>query len=202
MKVSLGARAFALPSPVWVVGSYGVHEQPNIMVVAWGSICCTVPPCLSISIRKNRATYAGIVEHGAFTVSVPTGEYLTEVDYVGMVSGINSDKFSTAGLTAVRSDLVPAPYVDEFPLTMECTLLHRLDIGSHTQFIGQVIDVKADAEILNEKGVPVAGKIDPLISCAGERAYYALGKYLEQVGSPGCRLLDDECESNDQNLTG
>jgi len=190
MKVSLGPHAYALPSPVWVVGSYGVHEQPNVMVAAWGSVCCTTPPCLSISIRGNRATYAGIIDHGAFTISVPSRDYLVEVDFIGMVSGVNSDKFSMAGLTAVRSNLVNAPYVQEFPLVLECKLLHQLDIGSHTQFIGQVIDVKADPDVLSDQEIPMADRINPLISSAGERAYYALGEFLDQARGPGISLLD------------
>ena len=200
MKISLGSGVFALPSPVWVVGSYGVHEQPNIMVVAWGAICCTEPPCLSLSVRKHRATYAGIVEHGAFTINVPSRDYLAEVDYMGMVSGINSDKFSTTGLTAVQSERVNAPYVQEFSLVLECTLLHHLEIGTHTQFIGQVIDVKADSEILNEQGVPMANKVDPLLCSAGERAYYSLGEYLDQAGRPGA-YLQHQSEEVDPHLT-
>ncbi len=192
MKVSLGPQAYALPSPVWVIGSYGVHEQPNIMVAAWGAVCCTLPPCLSISIRNNRATYAGIIEHGAFTVSIPSRDYLVEVDYAGMVSGVNSDKFSATGLTAVRSNLVNAPFVQEFPLSLECNLLHQLEIGSHTQFIGQVVDVKADSDILDNMDIPIASRIDPLISSAGERAYYALGDFLEQACVPGACLAEAE----------
>lgn len=200
MKKSLGPHAYALPTPVWVIGSYGVHEQPNIMVAAWGSICCTTPPCLSISIKKNRATFAGIVDHGAFTVSIPPREYLVEVDYIGMVSGVSNDKFSNAGLTAVRSKLVDAPYVEEFPLCLECKVLHQLDIGSHTQFIGQVLDIKADEAILDDLNIPIAARIDPLISSAGERAYYALGKHLEKARLPGAQLIKQHREEREQLL--
>ena len=38
------------------------------------------------------------------------------VDFAGMVSGAGEDKFSATGLTAVRSKVVDAPYVDECPL--------------------------------------------------------------------------------------
>jgi len=190
MKLSLGPEALAIPSPVWVVGSYGNNEQPNIMVVAWGAICCTTPPCLSIALKKTRATYANILEHEAFTISIPAREYLVETDYVGMVSGISNDKFSAAGLTPVRSRVVNAPYVQEFPLILECSLLHILDIGSHTQFIGQIMDVKADEDVLGDNGLPMAQKINPLISSACERSYYAIGDYLERTSVLGRNLLE------------
>ena len=194
MKMSLGPEALAIPSPVWVVGSYGNNEQPNIMVVAWGAICCTTPPCISIAIKKTRATYSNIMEHEAFTISVPSREYLIETDYVGMVSGISYDKFSASGLTPVRSKVVDAPYVDEFPLIMECSLLHMLEIGSHTQFIGQIMDVKADEEVLGENGLPIAQKVDPLVSSACERAYYGLGEYVERACLLGGNLLEPQLE--------
>lgn len=194
MKKSLGAKALALPSPVWVVGSYGPDGQPNIMVVSWGGICCTTPPCVGISLRKTRLTYANIIERNAFTINVPSKRYLVETDYVGSVTGLNADKFSVTGLTAVKSEIVDAPYVNEFPLVMECKLLHVIDIGSHTQFIGQILDVKADEMVLGENGLPVAEKIYPIISSASDRAYYSLGEYLEHAHTPGRLLLEsDSC---------
>ena len=111
-----------------------------------------------------------------------------------MVSGISNDKFSTAGLTPVRSRVVNAPFVQEFSLVLECSLLHVLDIGSHTQFIGQIMDVKADEDVLGENGLPIAQKIDPLISSACERSYYGLGDYIEQTCLLGGNLLEQQLE--------
>jgi flavin reductase (DIM6/NTAB) family NADH-FMN oxidoreductase RutF len=117
---------------------------------------------------------------------------LVETDYVGIVSGINADKFSVSGLTAVRSQVVNAPYVKEFPLVLECKLLHVIEIGFHTQFIGQIIDVKAEEAVIGRNGLPVAEKVNPLISSACDRAYYALGEYLEPAYSPGLALLETQ----------
>ncbi len=39
MKKSLGPRTLALPTPVWVVGTYDANDQPNVMTAAWGGIC-------------------------------------------------------------------------------------------------------------------------------------------------------------------
>ena len=191
MKRSLGAKPLALPSPVWVIGSYNSSQRPNIMVISWGGICCTNPPCVAISIRKSRSTYANIMEHSAFTINIPSSRHLVETDFIGIVSGANSDKFSVTGLTAVKSGIVNDPYVKEFPLVMECELLHTIDIGSHTQFIAQIIDVKADESVLGKDGLPAAEKVNPIISSASDKAYYALGEYLEQAHSPGMALLDD-----------
>lgn len=191
MKISLGAKPLALPSPVWVIGSYNSDQRPNIMVVSWGGICCTTPPCVAISMQKTRSTYTNIIEHNAFTISIPSRQHLVETDYAGIVSGINTDKFAATELTAVRSAIVNAPYVKEFPLILECELLHTIDIGSHTQFIARIRDVKADEAVLGKNGLPTAEKVNPLISSASDRAYYALGDYVERAYSPGMILLED-----------
>jgi len=39
-----------------------------------------------------------------------------------MVSGRNADKFSESGFTSVKSELVEAPFVKEFPIVLECAV--------------------------------------------------------------------------------
>ena len=71
----------------------------------------------------------------AFTISVPSENQVKQADYFGLASGRDVDKLSAAGLTPVKSDLVDAPYVKEFPLVLECRLLNAVEIGLHTQFM-------------------------------------------------------------------
>jgi len=189
LKKSLGAKPLALPSPVWVVGSYGTDGQPNIMVVAWGGICSTEPPCVAISLQKSRLTYTNIMECKAFTINIPSKQHLALTDYIGIVSGRNVDKFSATGLTPVRSGIVNAPYVQEFSLVLECKVLHTMELGLHTQFIGQIFDVKADEVVLGSNELPIAWQVSPLIASAPDRAYYALGEYLGQAYSAGATLV-------------
>ena len=144
MKQSLGPKTLLFPTPVLMVGSYDQAGKPNLMNAAWGGICCSDPPCVTVSIRKARHSYDSIMFRKAFTVGITNEEHIVEADYVGMASGRNVDKFAVAGLTPVRSELVDAPYAAEFPVVLECRLLHTLELGIHTQFIGEILDVKAD----------------------------------------------------------
>lgn len=186
---SLGAKTLALPAPVWVIGSYGPDGKPDLMVASWGGVCNSSPPCLAVSLRTTRLTHANIMASRAFTVNIPSLRQLAETDYLGMVSGRDLDKFRATGLTAVKSELVCAPLVREFPLTLECRLVQSIDLGSHTQFIGEIMDVKADEKALDDTGTLIAGKVAPLIASPAERAYYALGACLEQAGSPGLAFM-------------
>ena len=78
----------------------------------------------------------------------------------------------------MRSKVVDAPYAAEFPLVLECRLLHTLEIGLHTQFVGEIIDVKADANVLAADGLPDIMKIKPLIFDTGHRGYHGVGPLL------------------------
>jgi len=185
MKKSIGAKTIVYPTPVFVIGTYDKAGKPNVMTAAWGGICCSRPPCVAVSLRKATYTYGNIMEHKAFTISIPSEHYVTEADYFGLVSGKEKDKLSAAGLTPVKSDLVNAPYVQEFPLVLECTVLHTLEIGLHTQFVGEIIDVKADEAVLGEKGLPDIEKVGPFLYAPESRGYYGVGDYLGEAFSIG-----------------
>jgi flavin reductase (DIM6/NTAB) family NADH-FMN oxidoreductase RutF len=185
MKIPLGAKTLVYPTPVWVVGTYDLAGKPNIMTAAWGGICCSKPPCVTVSLRKATYTYDCIVNRQAYTISMPSEAHAREADYSGIVSGKNTDKFMATGLTPVRSDLVDAPYVEEFPVVLECRLLHTFEIGLHTQFIGEIIDVKADESVLGDNGMPDILKIKPLVFDPGNTGYYGIGTSIGKAFSIG-----------------
>lgn len=185
MKQSIGAKTLAFPTPTWVVGTYDMNGKPNAMTVAWAGICCSNPPCVSVSLRKATYSYAGIVENKAFTISIPSEDYAKETDYFGIASGRDEDKFEAACLTPVRSELVFAPYVGEFPVVLECKLLHSLEVGLHTMFVGEIMDIKAEESVLDENGNPDIEKIRPVAYSPGNRSYYGIGKSLGKAFSIG-----------------
>ena len=185
MKRSLGAKTIVYPTPVFVVGTYDKGSRPNIMTAAWGGICCSKPPCVAVSLRKATYTYGNILEQQAFTISIPSQHHAKLADYCGLVSGKSHDKFADTGLTPVKSDLVNAPYVKEFPLILECKVLDTFEIGLHTQFIGEIMDVKADEGILGEKELPEIEKVKPILFAPENLDYYAVGQYLGKAFSIG-----------------
>ncbi len=185
MKKSIGAKALVMPTPVFVIGSYGDDGTPNIMTAAWGGICASEPPAIAVSIRPGRCTHENIVASKAFTVNIPSVSLLKQADFAGMFSGYDTDKFVETGLTAESSTLVHAPLVVEFPLILECTLIHTIELGTHTQFIGQILDVKADESIMNDLGGLDTAKLAPLAFSPLDGGYYALGEYVGKAFSVG-----------------
>jgi flavin reductase (DIM6/NTAB) family NADH-FMN oxidoreductase RutF len=186
-KRSLGTRTVLYPLPVLVVGTYDARGVPNMMAAAWGGICCSRPPCVYVSLRPATYTYDAIVSGGCYTISIPSVDYVREADYVGLASGRDVNKFDVLGLTPVRASHVNAPYVAEFPVVLECSLKQTVEIGSHTQFIGEVVDVLVEDTLLEAEGNPDIGRIRPVICDAPGRGYYGLGPFLGEAFSIGRR---------------
>jgi flavin reductase (DIM6/NTAB) family NADH-FMN oxidoreductase RutF len=185
MKRSLGAKTLVFPAPVLVVGTYDKAGKPNVMTASWGGICCSQPPAVAVSLRKATYTYNSILERKAFTVSIPSEHYVKQTDFFGLASGRNTDKFAATKLTPARSKTVDAPYVKEFPLVLECKLAHALEIGLHTQFVGEIVDTLVDEEIIGSGGAVDIKKLKPLIFSLDTQDYYGVGSLLGKVFSVG-----------------
>jgi len=185
MKKSFGAKALIYPTPVWVVGTFDKSGKPNAATVAWGGVCSSKPPSVSISLRKSRYTYNNIMERKAFTVNVPSAAQIKIADYCGIASGKNADKFSIARLTPVKSEIIDAPYIKEFPMILECKLTNSIEVGIHTHFIGEIIDVKVDENMLGKDGLPDILKIKPVLYGPEIQGYYGVGEFLGKAFSIG-----------------
>ncbi|MEI6090797.1 MAG: flavin reductase family protein [bacterium] len=191
MKNFLKPQPILLPSPVLIVGTFGPDGKPNIMNAAWGGIASSNPPCISISIREATLSYHNIIQTEAFTVNIPSEKYFRESDFVGMVSGKNCDKFKDTNLTPVKSELVNAPIVNEFPYALECKLIKQFNLGSHTMFIGEIVGIVADIEVLNPMQLPDIEKVRPILwGSFGSMGYYNIGKNLGKAFSVGKELKE------------
>jgi len=192
MKKSLGAKTLLYPTPVLAVGSYDADGKPNVMTAAWGGIACSKPPCISVSLRAATASHGSIKARKAFTISLPSRQQAAQADYFGLVSGRDTDKFAATGLTAVRADFVDAPYVAEFPLVVECEVVQVHELGLHTQFIGEIKDVKIDEDCLDAQGHIDLGKLDPVALALEAGGYFAFGELIGPAFRIGNGFVSDK----------
>lgn len=180
--------------PAFLVGTYDVNGRPNIMTAAWGGICCSEPPMLAVSVRRQRWTYEAVLSRKAFTVSIPNVKLAAETDFAGMASGRKNDKFKELSLTPVKSGLVDAPYVGECPVVVELTLHTQIELGTHVQFIGEIRDVKVDESCLDADGKPVLNKINPLLYDGAQKEYYSAGGVVARAYAVGKALMKKDGE--------
>ena len=188
MKKDLGKVPAVYPMPVLMIATYDENGKVDVMNAAWGMICGMDKIALCIS--EPHKTTKNIRKLGAFTVALADAAHVKEADYFGIASGNNTeDKFERTGLTAVKSDKVNAPVIDEFPVTMECELAEIVTTDNFHSVIGNIVNVKADEEVLDENGKINPEKLNALIFDQFRSGYYVSGEKAGQAWSSGKELM-------------
>ena len=105
------------------------NDFVNTMTIGWGMIGIEWgEPIFIALVRQSRHTREMLDETMEFTVNIPIGEYDSKIlGYCGTKSGRNTDKIKDMGLHLEEPNLVCAPGIREFPLTLECKVLYRQD---------------------------------------------------------------------------
>ncbi|NPV52136.1 MAG: flavin reductase family protein [Firmicutes bacterium] len=140
------------PVPAVLVSSKGTEGPPNVLTVAWTGTVCSEPPMLSISVRPERYSHTLITQSGEFVVNLPSKRLIRAVDLCGVKSGKDMDKFAAAGLTPVPASVVEAPIIEECPINIECRLRQTISLGSHDMFVGEIVAIHVDENLVDKKG--------------------------------------------------
>ncbi len=160
------------PLPAVMVSCARPGENPNIITVAWTGTICTNPAMVYISVRPERYSYDIIKETGEFVINLTTKQLARAVDYCGVRSGRDVDKFKEMKLTPKVAEHVCAPLIEESPVNIECKVTDIQELGSHHMFLAKVMAVHVDPGYMNEKGKFQLNKTGLLA--------YSHGEYLER----------------------
>ena len=167
------------PEPPVLV-SCGAPARPNLITVGWCGTICTQPSMLSISIRPERYSYGLIKESGVFVVNLPTEPLTRAVDWCGVKSGREVDKFASLGLHAAPAAKVDTVLLEESPLNLECRVRQVIPLGSHDLFLAEVVAVDVDERLLDENGKLCLNRARLIVYSHGD--YLALGRRLGTFG--------------------
>lgn len=168
------------PLPAVLVSCQNKEEKKNIITVAWTGTVCTNPAMVYISVRPERYSYDMIKDTKEFVINLGTEKLVKAVDYCGVKSGRQVDKFQEMGLTPGESKNIKAPIIIESPVNIECQVTEILPLGSHHMFLAKVVGVHVDSQYLNEKGKFELEKAKPIVYSHGE--YLGLGELLGNFG--------------------
>lgn len=183
-KVKMGAQPLIYPMPVLLVGA-NVAGRPNVLAVAWGSIANGEPPMVSVAVRHQRYTHDGIKQSGTFSVNIPSADMVREADYCGLVSGTRVDKIAACNFDVFYGKLGNAPLIEQCPVNLECRVVHTLDLGSHSLFVGRIEETHISEECLTGNK-PDIGKIRPLAYITSpDSQYRVLGEVIAMAFSCG-----------------
>ena len=184
MRKNFGSKSWLYPMPVLIVAAYDEQGIPNAMNAAWGGMF--TDEHIGICISEGHKTTKNILATKAFTVSMATVEQLAACDYVGIVSGNREpDKFSKAGFTALRSEVVNAPIIEQLPMTLECEMVSYDKESNH--LVGRIVNVSADEKILTDGKIDL-GKLRPITYDPINHHYIALGEVAGNAFADGKKL--------------
>ena len=160
MKRNLGPVNALYPSLTVIVGTV-VDDKPNFLAVA----------------------HVGIMNHKEFSVCIPGEDLVARTDYVGLVSGKNTDKSKVFEL--FQGELAHAPLIRECPVCMECRLARVVDFESHDVFIGEIAATHVEESVLRDDGKIDIARVRPLLFDMASVKYWSLGAEVAPCWSVG-----------------
>ena len=189
MKVSLKPRSMMFPAPAVVASAYDENGKADACTLAFATMCSHHPPAVMIAINTTlkRKTLKSILYSKEFCIGFPSAEHVAQTDYLGIASGYDTDKLDDVGFTYENGEIVNAPIINEFKISLECNLIHTAEVGSHTQLTGEIVNVQADEDVLDENGKISYEKLDPLGYDDVTHRYFKVGEEIAKAFKIGLK---------------
>jgi flavin reductase (DIM6/NTAB) family NADH-FMN oxidoreductase RutF len=125
-----------IPNALALVGSRAGDER-NAMTTSWITQLSMEPVLIGIGVDNTAVTHRLISEGGSFSLNLWSAE---DTKVFVKFSKPATDEGDTLNGRAVRSAATGAPIFDEAIAWMDCEVRHTLDLGTHTLFVGEVVD--------------------------------------------------------------
>lgn len=178
-KIQWKAGTLTAPLPPALV-SCRANGRDNLITVAWTGILSSDPPKTYISLRPSRLSYDMIKQSGVFVINLPSSHIIRSIDFCGVRSGRDADKFAECRLTAEEASQIDCPTVAESPLSLECRVCEIVPLGSHDMFVADIVAVDVDDRYIDEKGKFHVEKCS--LAAYAHGSYFALGKKIGSFG--------------------
>ena len=184
---SFGQKPWVLPQPVLIIGTYNNDGTPNAMNAAWGGQWDSKEIMICMG---SHATTENLDRCGEFTVAFATKDTMVASDFVGIVSGKNDpEKMQKTGWTAIKSEYVNAPVFTEFPMTLECRILRKIDeTKDGYNLIAEIVNILVDEAYLAEDGKPDVEKMQLISYEPVHHGYLVMGERVGNAFADGKRL--------------
>ena len=183
MRKDLGKKMQFMPLPVAIIGTYDENGNANAMNAAWCGIMDYGKIYVSLSEHK---TTTNLRKTKAFTLSFATKSTEKISDYFGVVSGNKEDKIAKTGVHISDSKYVNAPIIDEYPLTLECSM-EAFEDGI---LIGKVENVSIDENYLTDNEKIDVDKMELITFDMTSNTYRVLGEVVGNAFKDGLELYE------------
>ena len=168
------------PLPVVMVTVSDGAGNDNIITIAWTGTVNSDPAMVSISVRKSRYSHELLTKNGEFAINLFTRELAYAMDFCGVKSGRDMDKFEIMKLTRQKASTINVPLIQESPVCLECKVKQIMELGSHDMFLAEVTAVVVDDKYMDESGKFDLNAADLITYSHGQ--YYTLGENVGKFG--------------------
>jgi flavin reductase (DIM6/NTAB) family NADH-FMN oxidoreductase RutF len=139
----LNKVTWRIPNALALVGSVGNDGTRNAMTTSWITQLSMEPVLIGIGVDVTAVTHRLITEKQAFSVNLwPSEDTKVFVKF----SKPATEEDDTLNGRAVQAATTGAPIFDEALAWMDCRVAHKLDLGTHTLFVGEVVDAGLNNE--------------------------------------------------------
>ena len=188
MKKDLGVQPAVFPMAVLMIATYGENDKVDVMNMAWGGICAE--NMVALNLDEDHKTTENIKKRGAFTLSIADIPHLDESDFFGIASGNKmEDKFERTHMHAKKSTRVDAPIIEEYPITLECKVVELQHTVYGFRVLGEILNVVADENVLDERGKVDPTKIDAFVFDQFQNGYYKIGEKVGHAWKNGVKYM-------------
>ena len=164
----------------------GPWRDQTSLTIAWtGIINSESSDDISISVQPKRYSHDIIEKNGEFVINLVPAGLAKAMDFCGVRSGRDVDKFEAQGLTREAADTVSAPLIAESPVNIECRVKDIVRMPSHDMFMAEITAVHVDEKYVDEKGAYDFGSMDLVAFNHGK--YYRLK--AEELGFFGFSVM-------------
>ena len=125
-----------IPNALALIGSRSGEER-NGMTASWITQLSMEPVLIGVGVDNTAVTHRLISEGGSFTVNLWNAED-TRVFVKFSKPATYAD--GTLNGRAVREATTGAPVFTEAIAWMDCEVRHSIDLGTHTLFVGELVD--------------------------------------------------------------
>ena len=186
MRKNIKTTEAIFPMPVLMIATYNEDGTIDVMNAAWGMMIDR--NIVALNLTETHKTVKNIKQRKAFTVSIADSNHVVEADYLGVVSGNNTpNKFENSGLTAIKSENVDAPIINEFPICMECEFIEYQDSQYGAGVIGKVVNVTADEKVMNGENIDI-NLINAIAFDPYTHGYYKVGEKVGEAFKDGMKI--------------
>jgi flavin reductase (DIM6/NTAB) family NADH-FMN oxidoreductase RutF len=136
----LNRVTWKIPNALALVGSRAGDER-NAMTTSWITQLSMEPVLIGVGVDNKAVTHRLITDGGSFTVNLwnadDTRVFVKFSKPAAFETGAEGD---TLNGRAVRTATTGAPIFDEAIAWLDCEVRQSVDLGTHTLFIGEVVD--------------------------------------------------------------